>query len=137
MLHKLPVNYNEPTTKTIENIDVLWFENNAILAGFEVEHTTTIYSGLLRMSDLLAMQPNIEIKLYIVAPDDREGKFSHEVVRPTFSAVQKPLHTVCRFLPYSALLEKLKETNGLLPFLKPAFLDTIAQLHTPTVDSGA
>ena len=53
----------------------------AIVAAFEVEHTTSIYSGLLRMSDLLTMQPNIDIKLYLAAPDERFTKFKNEVPR--------------------------------------------------------
>jgi hypothetical protein len=85
MLSKLPIQFDNATNKTIENIDVLWLNRGAIQAGFEVEHTTTIYSGLLRMSDLVAMQPNIEIQLYLVAPDERFGKFAREVARPTFS----------------------------------------------------
>ena len=44
------------TNQTIELIDVLWLDGNAIVAAFEIESTTSIYSGLLRMSDLLARQ---------------------------------------------------------------------------------
>jgi hypothetical protein len=36
--------------------------------AFEVEHATSVYSGILRMADLLALQPNMDIKLHIVAP---------------------------------------------------------------------
>jgi hypothetical protein len=46
-------------------IDVLWLDGNAIVAAFEIESTTSIYSGLLRMSDLLAMQPNLNIPLFL------------------------------------------------------------------------
>ena len=35
--------------------------------AFEIEHTTAIYSGLLRMADLLSLQPNMDINLHIVA----------------------------------------------------------------------
>ena len=49
--------FDDATNKTIELIDVLWLESDAIIAAFEVEHTTAIYSGLLRMSDLVSMQP--------------------------------------------------------------------------------
>jgi hypothetical protein len=52
-------------------IDVLWLQGEAIVAAFEVEHTTTIYSGLLRMADLVSMQPNLKLDLFIVAPDER------------------------------------------------------------------
>jgi hypothetical protein len=29
--------------------------------AFEIEHTTAVYPGLLRMADLLALQPNMDI----------------------------------------------------------------------------
>jgi hypothetical protein len=41
--------------------------------AFEVEHTTAIYSGLLRMADLLSLVPNMDIKLHIVAPEPPQG----------------------------------------------------------------
>ena len=53
--------------------DVL-IEGNSIVAAFEVESTTSVYSGLLRMSDLLALQPNLSIDLFLVAPDDPISK---------------------------------------------------------------
>jgi hypothetical protein len=58
MLDELPTQFNEATTRTIELIDVLWLAGNSIVAAFEVECTTSVYSGLLRMSDLMALQPN-------------------------------------------------------------------------------
>lgn len=58
MLDELPTQFNEATNRTIELIDVLWLKGNTILAAFEIEATTSIYSGLFRMSDLLALQPN-------------------------------------------------------------------------------
>jgi hypothetical protein len=39
-----------------------------------VEHTTAVYSGLLRMSDLITLHPNLTIRLYIVAPDARKAR---------------------------------------------------------------
>ena len=56
---ELPRQFDEATNKTIELIDVLWLQGNAIVAAFEIESTTSIYSGLLRMSDLISMQPNL------------------------------------------------------------------------------
>ncbi len=60
-LDKLPTQFNEPAQKIIELIDVLWLNKKTIVAAFEVEHTTSIYSGLLRMSDLLALVPNLSV----------------------------------------------------------------------------
>jgi hypothetical protein len=131
LLESLPTQFDEVTTSTIENIDVLWLRGNAIVAAFEVEHSTSIYSGLLRMSDLLTMQPNIDIKLYLAAPDSRFEKFKREVPRPTFASRSKPLHSVCGFLPYSELCKRLEEVKNVLPYLKPEFIDEIAEFYDP------
>ena len=134
MLANLPTQFDEGTTKTIENIDVLWMSGQAIAAAFEVEHTTAVYSGLLRMSDLLTMQPNLDISLYLVGPDDRYAKFAREVARPTFASRRKPLHTLCGFLPYSKLRERIEETKNVIRFLKPEFIDEIAEFYEPADD---
>ncbi len=129
MLDELPTQFNEATTRTIELIDVLWLSGNSIVAAFEVECTTSIYSGLLRMSDLLALQPNLDISLYLVAPDDRRDKVEQELLRPTFSLREKPLAKICGFLPFSVLCEKLNGIRklGLSGSLKPTFLKTTAE----------
>ncbi|MDU5143667.1 MAG: hypothetical protein E6230_15930 [Paenibacillus dendritiformis] len=74
LLNQLPLNYDETTLFTIEQIDVLWIRNRSIIRAFEVEHTTSIYSGILRMADLMALQPNLDIKAHIVAPIERREK---------------------------------------------------------------
>lgn len=102
MLDELPTQFNEATTRTIELIDVLWLSGNSIVAAFEVECTTSVYSGLLRMSDLMALQPNLDINLYLVAPDERRDKVEQELLRPTFSLREKPLaRFVASFLSVS------------------------------------
>ncbi len=55
LLDRLPLNYDDVTLKTIEQIDVIWLRGRSIVRAFEVEHTTSIYSGILRMADLLAL----------------------------------------------------------------------------------
>ncbi len=137
LLDALPTQFDEVTNGTIENIDVLWLKGNAIVAAFEVEHTTSIYSGLLRMSDLLTMQPNINIKLYLAAPDERFSKFKSEVPRPTFASRSKPLHTVCGFLPYSALCTQLEKAKDFLHQLMPDFIDNIAEMYDPAEEYDA
>ena len=66
---------------------MLWLSGPAVVAAFEIESTTSIYSGLLRMADLLALQPNLNISLFLVAPEDRRSKAITEINRPTFSRV--------------------------------------------------
>jgi hypothetical protein len=109
LLELLPLNYDETTLQTIEQIDVLWLKGRSIVRAFEVEHTTAVYSGILRMADLLALQPNMDIKLQIVAPDARQDKVFSEIRRPLFSLLEKgPLSECCTFIPYSSLQELAK-----------------------------
>ena len=63
IITELPMRFDEASNRTIELIDVLWLDGDSIVAAFEVEHTSSIYSGLLRMSDLIVMQPMIKINL--------------------------------------------------------------------------
>lgn len=137
LLATLPTQFDAGTNSIIENIDVLWLNGNAFVAAFEVEHTTSIYSGLLRMSDLLTMQPNIEIRLYLVGPDERFSKFKKEVPRPTFAASNKPLHTVCSYLPYSKLCASLETAKDFLSHLRPDFIDDIAEFYDPADEYDA
>jgi hypothetical protein len=129
VISELPTQFNEATNRTIELIDVLWLKGNSIVAAFEVECTTSVYSGLLRMSDLLALQPNLDIKLYLVAPDERRRKVEQEIQRPTFKMREKPVPTVCGFLPFSKLMEKVEGIQhlGLAKSLKPDFLESTAE----------
>lgn len=137
MQDELPTQFNEATTRTIELIDVLWLSGNSIVAAFEVECTTSIYSGLLRMSDLMALQPNLDINLYLVAPDDRRDKVEQELLRPTFGLREKPLAKICGFLPFSVLCEKLDGIKrlGLSASLKPTFLKTTAEFFAGEADA--
>ena len=74
------------------------------LAAFEIEHTTAIYSGLLRMADLLALQPNMDIRLHIVAPTDKRERVLREIRRPVFSLLERgPLYDQCSYMSYDSV----------------------------------
>ena len=118
MLDALPLSYDGTTLETIELIDVIWIKRRSIARAFEVEHTTAVYSGLLRMADLLALQPNINIRLHIVAPDERREKVFREMRRPVFTLLERgPLSDQCSFLSYDSIneireLKLLAHTNS-------------------------
>jgi len=107
MKSSLPLQFAPATMKTIQLIDVLWIQGNAIVAAFEIESTTSIYSGLLRMSDLKAMQPNLQIPVYLVAPDERRQKVFDEVNRPTFSKLLNP--PLVQNLPFHLVLDAQRQ----------------------------
>ena len=114
---QLPSQFNEATNKTIRHIDVMWLNGSRIEAAFEVENSTSIYSGILRMADLLALQPNVDIPLYLVVPEGRQDKARYELTRPVFQAMQRPLSQRCRILTYDsldALVELARQARGAL-----------------------
>lgn len=126
VLDSLPLNYDEATLRTIEQIDVLWLKGRSIIRAFEVEHTTSIYSGILRMADLLALQPNMDIKLHIVAPDIRKEKVFQELRRPVFSLLERgPLSESCTYLSYSSVKELSAEKH--LSYLSDSVLDDYSE----------
>jgi predicted RNA-binding protein len=126
LLDILPLNYDDTTLKTIENIDVLWLRGRAIVRAFEVEHTTSIYSGILRMADLLALQPNMNIRLHLVAPDSRREKVFQEIQRPVFSLLEvAPLSERCTYLSYDSI-EEIAELKH-LSHLSDSVLDEYAE----------
>lgn len=87
----------------IRLIDVLWLERGSsrVAAGFEVEHTTSIYSGIVRLLDLaLGSSGDAARGLFLVAPDDREKDVRAQLRRPAFRQVAA-LHV--RYLPYGEL----------------------------------
>ena len=105
-LERLPLNYDDTTLRTIEQIDIIWLRNRSIVRAFEVEHTTSIYSGILRMADLLALQPNMDIKLHIAAPSAKRDRVFQEIRRPVFSLLERgPLAESCTYLSYDSLRE--------------------------------
>jgi len=126
VLERLPLNYDDTTLRTIEHIDVLWLRGRSIVRAFEVEHTTSVYSGILRMADLLALQPNMDIKLHIVAPAAKREKVFQEIRRPVFSLLEKgPLAESCTYLSYDSLRELAAQKH--LAHLLDTVLDEYAE----------
>ncbi len=92
----------------IKLIDVLWLAKgtSTVAAAFEVEHTTSIYSGVLRLYDLALSELGASLKgIYLVAPDERQEDVKRQLQRPAF---QKIADLKVRFLSYSEF-EKNRE----------------------------
>ena len=88
--------FDESTRRIVSNIDVLWLEKNVIRRAFEVEATTSIYSGLLRLNDLVLAQPNNRIELVIAADAARKKRVVGQMLRPTFGS----LSGLCGFVSF-------------------------------------
>jgi len=69
-----------------------------------VEHTTQIYGGLLRFSDLFLSLPNLKISAYIVAPNDRKNIVENQLSRTTFKQIfNDNIASVVNTIYYSSL----------------------------------
>jgi hypothetical protein len=106
----------------IKNIDVVWKYGYSIKSAFEIEHSTSIYSGILRLSDLRALTPNSTYPLFIVADRSRKNKVFSELQRPTFDNPYLNLKEVIGFLSYDKVREmdenfKNQDANISLAFL--------------------
>ena len=89
--------------EAVRLIDVLWIDPTAgrVAAAFEVEHTTSIYSGILRMLDLaLGLPEQPPNALFLVAPEAREADIRAQLRRPAFSRISD---LDVWFLPYGEL----------------------------------
>jgi hypothetical protein len=51
------------------------------------------------MADLMALQPNMDIKAHIIAPENRKERVLQEISRPVFTLLEKgPLSESCSFI---------------------------------------
>lgn len=87
----------------VENIDVIWKQQFRIGAAYEIENSTSIYSGLLRFADLNILAPNTLYPMFIVAPRERKNRVREQLRRPAFQRLE--LDRKVRFLSYEAIDE--------------------------------
>lgn len=103
-------------------IDVIWLEptSGRFAAAFEVEHSTSIHSGIVRMLDLALGSPlGSGCSLFLVAPDERRDEVAQQLNRPAFMRVAE---LGIRYLPYGELRRHREPMarfgSGLKPLLE-------------------
>ncbi len=69
---------------TIKNIDVIWFEDEFPVYCFEIEHTTGVTTGLVRLANV----SQLNTKLFVVAPEEVLEKFITETKKLIFRRVR-------------------------------------------------
>jgi len=86
--------------EVVQEIDVIWMDQGASRpkAFFEVEHSTPVYSALLRFNDVHILAPRLDARFSIVSNEDRRSLFVRQLSRPTFRA--SGLDNACNFLEY-------------------------------------
>ena len=102
--HKFDISLNLPhfsreVSPILKEIDVIWIEkgSNSFKALYEVEHSTPIYSGLLRFNDVYLQEVPVE-RFAIVSNEKRRTIFTTQINRPTFR--KSGLSEICTFFEY-------------------------------------
>ncbi len=109
---------------TVKLIDVLWFlkGTNNVVAAFEVEKSTSIYSGILRLTDLSYTIGNGDEVFYLIVPDTREKDVCMQLCRPAikqnsvaikyilFSELRSHCEALCKFGESHHILDKIAKS---------------------------
>lgn len=121
-LQKFPeIKLDTETLNTVKLIDVLWFQKrtNNVIAAFEVEKSTSIYSGILRLTDLSYSIADGDEVFYLIVPDKREKDVCLQLCRPAikqnnvamryilFSELRSNCDALCRFGESHHIMEKI------------------------------
>ncbi|MBU0695422.1 MAG: hypothetical protein KKE39_02695 [Bacteroidetes bacterium] len=116
---KLP--REEDALNSVKLIDVLWFNKGTseVVAAFEVEKSTSIYSGILRLTDLSYTIGKGRETLYLIIPDKREKDVVLQLTRPAikkadvpikyivFSDLRQHCDALCKFGDSHLIMEKI------------------------------
>ncbi len=96
-LEELPDFTNAKIMESVQNIDVVWLKDEWPEFFFEVEHTTGVTSGLLR----IYQAEKLPAKFFIVGPQDVLKRYEREVEKAPFHRIKGKY----RFRSYDGLRE--------------------------------
>lgn len=121
-LNEFPlIDLDSDTLNTVKLIDVLWFQkkSNNVIAAFEVEKSTSIYSGILRLTDLSYSIADGDEVFYLIIPDKREKDVRLQLSRPAlknnnvmikyilFSELRQHCDALCKFGDDHRIMDKI------------------------------
>ncbi len=100
-----PMGWPPEVMETVSLIDVIWLKpgTGEIVSAFEVEKSTSIYSGILRLEDLVRSIPGCTCNVYLVAPNQREKEVMAQLARPAFR--ENLANIPLAFIPFDDLCE--------------------------------
>jgi hypothetical protein len=103
-LKTLPPGMDTASRRLINLIDVLWLRGDDVIAAYEIEHTTSISAGLLRLYDLDALCATSIMHLCVVIPSPYLRRIQAVLARPAFQRLH--LQERCLIIPEETLLQQ-------------------------------
>lgn len=122
-----PLDLSPDVARTVSLIDVIWVtrDTRKIECAFEIEKSTSIYSGILRLMDLAVSLGDRHYSFFLVAPDSREKEIIAQLTRPSlrnaenvklryvlFSDLDEHCRGLCKFGDNYRILLKLAKDAG-------------------------
>jgi len=86
LLSEVPPFTYERYLNTVRRVDVLWFKEEFPAYCFEVEHTTGMTKGLLRLYQIRNL---VDVGFVVVAPSEARPKFDTEVSKDPFYKIRE------------------------------------------------
>lgn len=127
-LPELPqLDFPPDVARTVSLIDVIWVSQDSkrIECAFEIEKSTSIYSGMLRLMDLASSLGDRQYDFFLIVPDKREKEVLAQLRRPSFQAssciglryilfsdLEEHCHGLCKFGDDYRILFKLAKDGG-------------------------
>lgn len=122
-----PLGLLPDVARTVSLIDVIWVSRDTkrIECAFEIEKSTSIYSGMLRLMDLASSLGDRQYDFFLVVPNKREKEVLAQLKRPSFqgntcvglkyllfSELEQHCHGLCKFGEDYRILFKLAKDGG-------------------------
>jgi type II restriction enzyme len=107
-----PLEISPDVMRTVSLIDVIWVtrDSKRIECAFEIEKSTSIYSGMLRLMDLASSLGDKQYDFFLVVPDTREKEVLAQLKRPSFQ------NNSCVGLRYILFSDLEEHCRGLCKF---------------------
>jgi hypothetical protein len=112
--------------RRLASVDVVWAQGGRFVGAFLVAPQPAV-AGLLLLSDVLALQPGVEIPFFLVAAEADREELRREASRPTFARLTPPLAEACRFISVEKLADSLANVSAFLRYLRPEFVEALAE----------
>jgi hypothetical protein len=116
----------EGTDAELAEMDVVWMQAGKVVAVFVVDPAPLV-EGVLRVSDMLAARPGIQLPFFVVAAEAARAELRVLAHRPTFGRLNPPLADAVRFLGREKLDGALGQVTGFLRYLRPEFIESLAE----------
>lgn len=124
------------TKDKVMQIDLIWLDANRTAFAFEVEHSTSISTGIDRFIELLRVDSFSAERIVIVAPKSRQRKIDQVLSGSHYIGAPMYMETKVRYLWYSDVLDIATKFAGQQPTKASLAAVLTSTLRVPKAKPG-